>query len=112
MRHTRSTLIAAATFAVLAGSSWADDTPKDTNKRTIANASRSDTSGFAKLDTNKSGYLSRKEAAADPALARDFDKFDLNHDGKLNRTEYLAARGKEDVGSMADKIKDPGAGTK
>jgi hypothetical protein len=84
---------------------WAADKSDDEkNKPNISNATRSEDLTFANLDKNKDGYISKAEAAADPALAKDFDKFDLNNDGKLNRAEYLAARTKEATSSAANKI--------
>ena len=119
MRLTQSAMLGAALLALAVGSAWADEATRAKTKTDIktdvSNASRSDDSIFAKLDKNKNGYISRTEAAADPALAKDFDKFDLNHDGRLNRAEYLAARAKEDTGSVAKKItgkdqaKEPGS---
>jgi hypothetical protein len=107
MKLVKTALLAATVLALTAGSVWAEDkttTKHEQDKADITNATRSDKSSFAKLDTNKSGYISRREARADEALSRDFDKFDLNKDGKLNRTEYLAARGKEDTVTVGKKI--------
>jgi Ca2+-binding EF-hand superfamily protein len=112
-------MLGAALLALAVGSAWADEATRAKTKTDIktdvSNASRSDDSGFAKLDKNKNGYISKSEAAADPALAKDFARFDLNHDGRLNRAEYLAARAKEDTGTVAKKItgkdqaKEPGS---
>ena len=106
MKLIQSALLGATVFALAAGSTWADDkATHEKDKTNITNATRSDNSTFAKLDKDKNGYISKREAKADAALAKDFDKFDLNHDGKLNRTEYLAARGKEDTGTLVNKMK-------
>jgi hypothetical protein len=108
MKLVQSIILGAAVFSLAAGSAVAADKP--TKERTtvgnVGAATRSDESGFAKLDKNNDGYISREEAAADPALAKDFAKFDLNNDGKLNRAEYLAASAKEDVSSAANKVKE------
>ena|SRR3984893_16135583 len=105
MRLIRSAMPGAAVLALAAGSAWAADTSANGKDRTnISKAMRSADSTFAELDKNKDGYISKAEAAADPALARDFDKFDLNYDGKLNRAEYLAGRAKEDTSLVANKI--------
>src|SRR5579859_5192243 len=88
-----------AAFALAATSAWAADT-----KTTVSNATRSNNSGFARLDKNKDGYIARAEAAPDAVLTKDFATFDLNHDGKLNRAEYLAARAKEDTKSLFSKV--------
>jgi Ca2+-binding EF-hand superfamily protein len=77
--------------------------------------SRSDTSGFAKLDKNKDGYISKAEGAGHAELTAGFAKWDMNNDGKINRAEYLAAMAKHDAGKVVDKVtgndKDASAGT-
>jgi Ca2+-binding EF-hand superfamily protein len=97
-------MLGVTVFALAAGSAWAADQSTEKNKSNISNATRSEDSTFAKLDKNKDGYISKAEAKVDAALTKDFDKFDLNHDGKLNRAEYLAARAKEDTGSVVNKV--------
>ena len=105
MKLIQSTMLGVAVFALAAGSAWAADKSADEkNKTDISNATRSEDPTFAELDKNNNGYISKAEAAADPALAKDFDKFDLNHDRKLSRAEYRAARGKEDTSPAANKI--------
>jgi Ca2+-binding EF-hand superfamily protein len=105
----------ASVFALAAGSAWAADADKPMDgknndgklsKKEASNASRSDESGFAKLDKNKDGYISKAEAKGDTELSKNFDKWDLNNDGKINRAEYLAAMAKEDTGSVVGKVKD------
>jgi Ca2+-binding EF-hand superfamily protein len=105
----------ASVFALAAGSAWAADADKPMDgknndgklsKKEASNASRSNESGFAKLDKNKDGYISKAEAKGEAELSANFDKWDLNNDGKLNRAEYLAAMAKEDTGSVVGKVKD------
>ena len=114
MRLVQSAMLGVAVFALTTGAVRADEK----TKTDISNASRSDKSIFAKLDTNKNGYISKAEAAADPVLSKDFDRFDRNHDGRLNRAEYLAARAKEDTRAVGKKItgkdeaKEPSSGAK
>ncbi len=43
---------------------------------------------FKKLDANKDGKVSLKEAVKDKALASQFDAADLNHDGMVSTDEY------------------------
>jgi hypothetical protein len=43
---------------------------------------------FQKLDTDKDGYISRKEAAVQPEVAANFDKADRNRDGRLSPEEF------------------------
>ena len=40
------------------------------------------------LDKNRDGAISKDEAAADPALIRNFDQLDRNRDGKLDGAEF------------------------
>jgi Ca2+-binding EF-hand superfamily protein len=106
MKLVKMTVLAASALALAVGTAWAQDKPKEQEKSTIGNATRSDDSGFAKLDKNKDGYISRAEAKAEPELSKNFDKWDLNNDGKINRAEYLAAMAKEDTGKVVDKVKE------
>jgi len=43
---------------------------------------------FRALDKDGDGWVSRKEAAADPAVARNFDKADKDRDGRLSPLEF------------------------
>jgi hypothetical protein len=113
MTFTKSAVAAFAAFALAAGAAWAADKPMDSknsdgklSKKEAANASRSDTSGFAKLDKNKDGYISKAEAKGEAELASSFDKWDMNNDGKINRAEYLAAMAKSDASKVGNKIGD------
>ena len=102
MKFAKSAVLAAAALALAAGSAWA----ADKEKSTVGNVSRSDDSGFAKLDKNKDGYISKAEAKHERELSKNFAKWDLNHDGKINRAEYLAAMAKEDAVKAKDKVSD------
>lgn len=55
---------------------------------------------FLKLDTDKDGYVSRTEAAANKDVAKAFPKADANADGKLDPNEFATA-----VADMGDKKK-------
>jgi Ca2+-binding EF-hand superfamily protein len=98
------TLVGAAALALATSAFAGGDQASEKNKSNVSNATRSEDSGFAKLDKDRDGYISKTEAAADKKLSQDFGKFDLNHDGKLNRAEYLAARGKEDANTATNKV--------
>ena len=104
MKRTQIAVLAAAAFALAAGGAIAAD--KQTNKQSVSNMSRSDDSGFAKLDKNKDGYISKAEAKGEPTLSKGFAKWDMNNDGKINRAEYLAAMAKEDAVKAKDKVSD------
>jgi hypothetical protein len=45
---------------------------------------------FKKLDANKDGKISLKEAVKDKALASSFDATDANHDGMISTDEYAS----------------------
>ena len=122
MKFSKSLVLGAASLALAVGSAWAADKPLDNknadgkvSKKEAANASRSDSSGFARLDKNKDGYLSKAEGKGQAELTSNFAKWDLNNDGKLNRAEYLAAMAKHDAGRVVDKVtgddKDASRGT-
>jgi Ca2+-binding EF-hand superfamily protein len=50
--------------------------------------------GFAALDKNGDGVISRDEAAARPKLAKMFEKLDTNKDGVLSKDEMKASKEK------------------
>ena len=115
MKIVKTTVLVASVLALAVGSAWAADADKPLDnknsdgklsKKEASNASRSDESGFAKLDKNKDGYISKAEAKGEAELTKNFDKWDLNNDGKINRAEYLAAMAKEDTGNVAKKVKN------
>lgn len=103
--------LVAAIAVAFAGAAVAADKPMDgrnndgkLTKKEAANASRSDESGFAKMDKNKDGYISKVESAGNKELSGNFAKWDMNNDGKLNRAEYLAAMAKADASAAVDKV--------
>ena len=46
--------------------------------------------GFAQLDANSDGYISKDEAAADATLVGEWSKADTNKDGQLDKSEFSA----------------------
>lgn len=68
--------------------------------------------GFNNLDKDNDGYVSRTEAAADKDLMQKFKEADGNNDGKLSRTEYLMVKGKKDLSTATEKIKEAGRDVK
>jgi EF hand domain-containing protein len=111
MKLMKSAMLGVTVFALAAGSAWAADKDTEKNKSNVSNATRSEDSGFAKLDKNKDGYISKEEAKSDAKLSSNFDKWDLNNDGKLNRAEYLGARAKEDTVDRVTGKDDKPAGS-
>ena len=88
--------LVAAVLALAVGSVYAaDEVGKDKNDP-----------GFAALDKDKDGSLSRSEAMGNAELKKNFKKHDSNNDGKLSRTEYLSAMTKKDAKTAKDKIAD------
>jgi Ca2+-binding EF-hand superfamily protein len=57
--------------------------------------------GFAALDKNGDGVISREEAAARPKMAKMFDALDSNKDGALSKDEMKAAHNKMQARHMA-----------
>ena len=47
-----------------------------------------DAAEFVKLDTNKDGFLDKKEAIMEPRLLAGFDTADTNKDGKIDKKEW------------------------
>lgn len=106
-------LIAGAAIATTVGLASAQMTPSmpsspstKTDPSTSATSPSSTTSSatsndaFIKLDTDKDGVVSKKEAAKNKALAAKWDTLDTNKDGKLDQGEFAAF---EASGSSAPK---------
>jgi Ca2+-binding EF-hand superfamily protein len=100
MRLTQSMFfIVAAALALAVGASYAAD------EHIGKDASKNDP-GFNALDKNNDGYLSRTEAAKNPALAKKFKQVDKNGDGKISRMEYLEAMTVQDASHAKDKVEN------
>src|SRR5690349_11597110 len=100
--------LVAAALALAVGSVNAADTAK--NKTTSPAGDKIGTDkndpGFNVLDKNHDGYISRTEAAGNPALAKKFKDADRNNDGKLSRTEYLMTMTAQDASTAKKKVEN------
>ena len=61
---------------------------REAEARLNASAHANAPGGFARLDANGDGVLTRREAMQDTALSGKFSTLDLNHDGKLDTMEF------------------------
>ena len=95
-RFTQPILLASA-LALAFGAYAADDKSRQ--------AKADDEPGFNNLDTNDDGKLSKAEAAKDSKLMANWDQADRNKDGSVTRAEYLMVKGKQDIGSLTDRVK-------
>ncbi|MDI1308576.1 MAG: EF-hand domain-containing protein [Methylotenera sp.] len=57
---------------------------------TEVSATNSGEADFKKLDANKDGKISLKEAVKDKSLTTYFDAADINHDGMVSADEYVS----------------------
>ncbi len=103
MKFVKAMFLASALALAVSGAYAADD------KQARAKDAEP---GFNVLDKDNDGYVSRAEAAKDKDLVRKFKEADGNKDGKLSRTEYLMVKGKKDVGTATEKIKEAGRDVK
>jgi Ca2+-binding EF-hand superfamily protein len=86
--------LVAASLALAVGSAYAEDKiGKDKNDP-----------GFAALDKDKDGYISKTEALGNPELAKKFKEADKDGDGKLSRSEYLTIMTKQDLHTAKEKV--------
>lgn len=91
-------LIAGAAIATTVGLASAQMTPSmpsspssKTDPGTAATSSTATSNDvFIKLDTDKDGVVSKKEASKNKALASKWDTLDTNKDGKLDQGEFAA----------------------
>ena len=103
MRLAKSLFIASAMALAVGGAYAADD------KQARAKDAEP---GFNALDKDNDGYVTRAEAAKDKSLLGKWKEADRNGDGKLSRTEYLIVKGKKDVGTATEKVKEAGRDVK
>ena len=88
MRNQHLHLIAGATIAAFAGLAVAQTAP--TPSTAPASAPATSPSAFTKLDSDKNGMVSKKEASKNKDLASKWDALDTNKDGNLDQGEFAA----------------------
>jgi len=87
MRNTHLQLIAGAAITAFAGLAFAQSSPPpSTTPATPATSP----SAFTKLDADKDGMVSKKEASKNKDLTSKWDTLDTNKDGKLDQGEFAA----------------------
>lgn len=60
----------------------------DTSGLTGSSSMAGDAGGFGKLDRDRDGNISKKEAASNKDLTKQWDQLDANKDGKLDQGEF------------------------
>jgi len=86
MRNKHLHLVAGATIAAFAGLAVAQSSPAPSASPSTSTAP----SVFTKLDSDKNGMVSKKEAAKNKDLASKWDTLDINKDGNLDQGEFAA----------------------
>ena len=86
MRNKHLHLVAGATIAAFAGLAVAQSSPAPSASPSTSTAP----SVFTKLDSDKNGMVSKKEASKNKDLASKWDTLDTNKDGNLDQGEFAA----------------------
>jgi Ca2+-binding EF-hand superfamily protein len=100
--------LVAAALALAVGSVNAADTKTSKSNSPAGDKIGTDKNdpGFNVLDKDHDGYISRTEAARNPALAKKFKDADRNGDGKLSRSEYLMTMTAQDASTAKKKVEN------
>ena len=88
MRKQHLHLIAGATIAAFAGLAVAQTSPTPSASPSMAPSTSP--SAFTKLDSDKNGMVSKKEASKNKELTSKWDILDTNKDGNLDQGEFAA----------------------
>jgi len=88
MRKQHLHLIAGATIAAFAGLAVAQTSPTPSASPSMAPSTSP--SAFTKLDSDKNGMVSKKEASKNKDLTSKWDTLDTNKDGNLDQGEFAA----------------------
>lgn len=83
-------LLAGAALAACAGLAAAQISPSQPNPSPSAAPAGASGETFTKLDSDKDGMVSKKEASKNKDLASKWDTLDTNKDGKLDQGEFAA----------------------
>jgi len=90
MRNKTLELIAGAAIAAFAGLATAQiSAPPSTSPGSTPPAAGTG-DAFTKLDSDKDGMVSKKEASKNKELTSKWDTLDTNKDGKLDQGEFAA----------------------
>ena len=76
----------AATFAC--GTALAQTTPPTTSPGSASTSAGTAGAEYTKMDKDKDGTLSKKEASSNKELTKQWDTLDVNKDGKLDEAEF------------------------
>ena len=101
----KSTLIAGAAITAFAGLAFAQISPPAPSSTSPSSTSPSTGSApaggdvFTKLDADKDGMVSKKEASKNKSLTAKWDTLDTNKDGKLDQGEFAAFEATTHTGS-------------
>ena len=92
MRNKSLELIAGAAIAAFAGLATAQisSPPPSTSPSTSTAPAGGTGEVFTKLDADKDGMVSKKEASKNKELTSKWDTLDTNKDGKLDQGEFAA----------------------
>src|SRR5882672_11168468 len=105
-------VLAGAALALAMGTAYAENVVKKSEDKVENKVKQQEQHGgafnndtaFRVLDKNHDGYLSKAEAAGNPALAKRWAEADKNKDGKLSRMEYFRIMAKIDTNTGANKV--------
>lgn len=93
-------VVAGAALAACAGVTFAQiSPPSGSTSPSAAPAPGASGDTFTKLDADKDGMVSKKEASRNKDLASKWDTLDSNKDGKLDQGEFAAFESGSSPGS-------------
>ena len=81
-------------------------TGADTSGMTGATSMSGDTGAFGKLDKNRDGSITKKEAASNRDLTKQWDTLDANKDGKLDQGEFAQFEASGSAGGASGSTSD------